>query len=85
MKRVIVGFFWFLVFQTSMLMIGGALFGAVAGGKTGGVGAYEAGRAAGQAFGQQFGGLVSVAALAVAILGTWRGALPGTRSRAVEV
>lgn len=78
MRRVLAGFVWFIVFQSTLLGLGGALFGAAAGAKAG-AGSYEAGRMAGQMFAQQFGGVVFLAALAVAVVGTWRGTLPGTR------
>ena len=84
MKRAGAGFAWFVCFWMSMLAVGGAIFGAIAGSRVGGfVGGFEAGQAAGEAFGEQFGGLVMVSALAVSVVGTLRGWLPGTRKRVV--
>ena len=80
MKRILAGAGWFLVLETAMLMVGGAIVGGAAGGQAHGFGeGYDAGHAAGQAFGEQFGGSVFAAALIVAAVGTWRRALPGTR------
>ena len=80
MRRVLAGFVWFIVFQSTLLGVGGAIFGARAGADARGfAGGYEVGQAAGRAFGQELGGLVFLTALAVAVVGTWRGTLPGTR------
>jgi len=54
MKRIIMGFVWFLLIYFGMLGIGGAFLGSVAGSREKNVHqGYQAGHAAGQEFGKK--------------------------------
>jgi hypothetical protein len=80
MRRLVIGFVWFVVLYFGILGAGGAIVGTMkgSGGKNPAHG-YQAGYAAGEEFGKQYGTVVLFVALGGAVLGTATGRLPGTR------
>jgi hypothetical protein len=83
MKRIAMGFVWFVVLYFGILGIGGTLLGALAGsgGKNFDQG-FQAGRAIDEGFGKKYGTLILIVAISGAILGTVTGSLPGTKRKA---
>lgn len=86
-RRVLVGAGWFLLLWLGSGMLIGGILGAMAGIETApphgtfydGVAAGRvAGEQAGIAFRRAWGGKLFLIALIVAVVGTWRGRLPGT-------
>ncbi len=83
-KRILFGFLWFVVILMVSRMIAGGVVGASAGaGTTTFEGGYQAGFAASQAFFGRWGWLFTVGSLALAVLGTWKGVLPGTKPKKI--
>jgi hypothetical protein len=82
MRRIMMGFVWFVVLYFGILGASGAIVGSAAGSgaKTFNQG-YQAGHAAGQEFGQKYGALILLIALGGAVVGTLTGALPGTKRK----
>jgi hypothetical protein len=83
MKRIAMGFVWFVVLYFGILGIGGVLLGAAAGsgGKNFDQG-YQAGHAIGEGFSQKYGTLILIVAISGAVLGTVTDSLPGTKRKA---
>ncbi len=89
MKRVILGFVWFLVIWFGTLIIGGAMAGALAGSQVGASSSvsesyekgYAAGQQAGAEFASRFGRIIFIGALVIAVGGTIAGVLPGTKPK----
>lgn len=83
MKRLTMGFLWFLVLYFGIAGIGGALLETAAGnsGKNVHQG-YRAGYAAGEAFNRKYGTFILIVAAGGAALGTITGRLPGTKPKA---
>jgi hypothetical protein len=80
MKRFLLGAGWFVVLWFGVNFIGGVVVGATAGTSAANAAeSYQAGQAAGQAFAQSYGGLILLASIAVAAIGTFMGWLPGTK------
>ena len=83
MKRIIMGFVWFLVLYFGILGIGGAIVGSAAGtGKKHLNQGYQAGYAVGEVFGKKYSELILLIAIGGAAVGTLTGALPGTKPKA---
>jgi hypothetical protein len=91
MKRVALGFAWFVGLYMGSLMIGGAVAGFraaqeinqrnVANVSDGFNKGHAAGEAAGRKFGEEYGGPIFLASLIVAVVGTATGFLPGTEKK----
>lgn len=81
MKRVIFGIVWFVVLWFGILIGGSAVVGGVAASKVQGQqqGA-SAGERAGREFGERYGAVILFGALAVAVVGSAAGVLPGTKT-----
>ena len=91
MKRFAFGFVWFVVLSLAGFIGGGAIAGVIAGSKVNAAGFSEGyakgervGHAAGAEFGRKYGGIVLLGALAVSIVGTATGVLPGTKKKSSE-
>jgi hypothetical protein len=82
MKRVFAGLAWFILLWLGGSACSGAIVGGVAGSQVAPHEAATAGLEAGQAFRARYGGVLLVAALAVATVGTASRKLPGTKRRA---
>ena len=82
MKRILMGFIWFVVLYFGILGVCGAIVGSAAGSgeKTVNRG-YQAGHAAGQEFGNKYGALILLIAFGGAAVGTFTGRLPGTKPK----
>jgi hypothetical protein len=88
MKRIFFGFVWFVVLSLGGLVLGGAIVGGIAGANVGSKNfseavskGHDAGHAAGSEFGRKYGGVIILGALALSIVGTATGVLPGTKKR----
>jgi hypothetical protein len=82
MKRIMIGFVWFVLLYFGILGAGGAIVGSVEGGSQQNVQrGYEAGYNAGEEFGKKYGTSILLVALSGAALGTLTGALPGTKRK----
>jgi hypothetical protein len=80
MRRFLVGAGWCFLLWMGTTMLGGMLVGVVAVTATDDPNrAVQAASEAGNAFGLRYGNLVLLASIAVAIVGTLTGWLPGTR------
>lgn len=82
MRRLVIGFAWFVVLYFGILGAGGAIMGSTtrSGGSSFDQG-FLAGRAGGEAFGKKYGTVILFVALGGAALGTATGRLPGTRRK----
>jgi hypothetical protein len=82
MRRIMIGFVWFVVLYFGILGAGGAIVGSVAVAPQQSFHkGYDAGYTAGEEFGKRYGTLILLVALSGAALGTLTGALPGTKRR----
>lgn len=88
MKRVFFGFVWFVFLAFGGIVIGSAIAGGIAGAQVEAqsVGdAYKKGEAVGSAagaeFGSKYGNMILLGSLALSIVGTGTGVLPGTKAR----
>ena len=80
MKRICIGFVWFLLLYFGMLGIGGAILGSAAGSREKSVNrGYQAG---GEEFAHKYGEFILLIAVGGAALGTFTGRLPGTKPKA---
>ena len=83
MKRIMLGFVWFILLYFGMLGAGGAIVGSVAGRAQQNFDqGYQAGYTAGEVFGKKYGTWILLIAFSGATLGTLTGALPGTKRKA---
>lgn len=82
MRRLVMGFIWFVILYFGILGAGRAIVGSTtgSGGKNPTHG-YQAGYAAGEEFVRKYGTAVLVVALGGAVLGTATGRLPGTKRK----
>jgi len=80
MRRLAIGFVWFVVLYFGILGAGGALVASLEGtrGKNFEEG-YKAGQSVGETFGRKYGTTILLVALGGAALGTLTGRLPGTK------
>lgn len=83
MKKFGFGLLWFLALSMGTLMIGGMIAGGIAGVNDPANGT-AAGEVAGQAFGKQYAGMIFLASLIVATLGSALGWLPGTKTKKIQ-
>jgi hypothetical protein len=79
-RKICFGFVWFLILILGTLILGGGVVGAIAG-VNDPANSFAAGQAAGQAFGQAYGGMIFLASLIIAVIGSIFGWLPGTKSK----
>lgn len=75
-RKICFGFVWFLILILGTLILGGMVVGAITGGND-----PANSFAAGQAAGQAYGGMIFLASLIVAVIGSIFGWLPGTKSK----
>lgn len=78
MRRLILGFVWFLVLYFCIIGAGGANDAAINGGSQNFTKQY---RSAGEAFGRKYGTPILLVTIGVAVLGTATGRLPGTKAK----
>lgn len=90
LKRIFLGFVWFIAIHVVSMSIGGAVAGGIAGGQASKLArsvaessklGYEAGRAAGLKFRQENGTIVLIGSILLAVAGTYFGVLPGTKKK----
>ena len=82
MKRIVIGFLWFLVLYFGIVGIGGAIVGTVARqGAKNPRQSHQTGYAASEAFGKKYGMAILIVAASGAALGTATGRLPETRPK----
>lgn len=79
MRKFGFGLLWFFALSMAALMAGAFVVGFQAG-MGNAANAHAAGEAAGQAFGQKYAGIIFLSSLAISIIGSALGLLPGTRS-----
>lgn len=91
MRRMIMGFVWFVVLYFGIAAFGGGIAGAIEGAKAGSGEksfnqgfnqGYQAGYTAGEEFRAKYASLILLIAFGGAVVGTFTGKLPGTKSRA---
>ncbi len=82
MKKVGFGVLWFLVLSMGCLMLGALVVGFTAD-INGPANAQASGEAASRAFGRDYGGIIFLVSLIIAVLGSIKGWLPGTKSQMV--
>jgi hypothetical protein len=78
MKKFGFGVLWFLALSMGCLMVGGMVVSAMAG-INDPVNASASGEAAGTAFGREYAGIIYLVSLIIAVLGSIKGWLPGTK------
>ncbi|MDR3415367.1 MAG: hypothetical protein P4L83_04195 [Nevskia sp.] len=89
MRRIAMGFVWFLVLWIGIGALGGGVAGTFAEQEVAARGketrtfaqGYGTGYAAGQQFGRKYGGFIMLGALFIAVIGTIAGVLPGTKPK----
>jgi len=83
MKRFVIGVGWCFLIWLGSLMVAGGVLGAIAGASAGDptTGA-QAGQRVGAEFGRHYGSLLLLGSIAVSVIGTATGWLPGTRREA---
>ena len=84
MRRIAMGFVWFLVIHFLTNGVGGAFFGALNAAKTGATGfasGAQAGYAGGVYFRQHYGIYTLLFSIFVSVVGTWGAILPGTKKK----
>jgi len=91
MKRIIMGFVWFVVLYFGIAAFGGGIAGAIEGAKAGSGEksfnqgfnqGYQAGYTGGQEFRTKYASLILLIAFGGAVVGTFTGRLPGTKPKA---
>ncbi|MDH3608907.1 MAG: hypothetical protein OEQ24_06680 [Gammaproteobacteria bacterium] len=82
MKKLGFGILWFLALSMGILLLGSMIVGAIAA-TNDPANAAAAGEAAGEAFGKKYGGIIFLLSFVVAVIGSWFGWLPGTKSKNV--
>ena len=91
MRRMIMGFVWFVVLYFGIAVIGGGIVGAIEGAKAGSRAkssnqamnrGYQAGYTGGQEFSAKYASLILLIACGGAAVGTFTGRLPGTKPKA---
>lgn len=81
MKRLAFGFLWFIVFLVTAMIIFGFVVAPDTSGYSEAVQSYDAGYATGYEQGQRYGKFVILGSLALSVIGTVLGWLPGTRRK----
>jgi len=79
MKKVLIGFGWFVIIYIVVSFVAGAIVGGIAGSTAPAGSAMEAGRNAGAEFGHKYGLWIFLATALIAIIGTAQGLLPFTK------
>ena len=85
MRRLVMGFVWFVVLYFGILGAGSAIVGSTA--RSGGKNIEQgvlAGHTGGEEFGRKYGTLILLVAIGGAALGTATGRLPGTKRRTAD-
>jgi hypothetical protein len=91
MKRITMGFVWFVVLYFGIAAFGGGIAGAIEGAKAGSGEksfnqgfnqGYQAGYTGGQEFRTKYDSLILLIAFGGAVVGTFTGKLPGTKPKA---
>lgn len=90
MKRVFLGIFWFIISWIVLTLVYGIIFGIVIS-STSNASGYQQGMQVGLAFSHAHPGFVIgmrlvilVLAILVAVIGTWKRILPGTRKKPAD-
>ena len=84
MKRILMGFIWFVVLYIGTLAFIGGIIGGISASGSGAKNYHEGaqvGHAAGEEFGKKYGGLLFLLSIGAAGLGTFTGILPGTKRK----
>jgi hypothetical protein len=81
MKRIAFGFLWFIVFLATAMVIFGIVVAPDMSGYTDAMQSYDAGYAAGYEQGRRYGKFIVFGSLALSVVGTVFGWLPGTRKK----
>jgi hypothetical protein len=90
MKRIVMGFVWFIVLYFGIAAFGGGIAGAIQGAKAGSGEqsfnqgfnqGYQVGHTAGQEFRTKYASLILLIAFGGAVVGTFTGRLPGTKPK----
>jgi len=83
MKRFVIGVGWCFLIWLGSLVVAGAVLGALAGASAGDpITSAQAGQRVGAEFGAHYGPLFLLGSIAVSVIGTATGWLPGTRPEA---
>jgi predicted alpha/beta hydrolase len=82
-RKILIGLLWFIILYFGACFITGAIAGAIAGAEDP-ANAAEAGRIAGMNAVLRLRAYFALGSLALVIVGTWKGFLPGARKKSTK-